>query len=145
MRRTTLCLLALVLFLGVPRQSQAQTITNYVVKVFNQGAAAPLTSTTLAASAFACGVTPKLVAGSGTTTNPSKIVFDDPSNPTGADCVYQDNGTGPILSLPFGSQVYVVAIDAVNAAGTSPDSQLSNPFAHPGTVASAPTGVRVGR
>lgn len=136
-------LLGLIGFLLLAAPASAQPPTSYILKIFNQGATAPVTTTTIPASSFTCGQTPKVTVSTGTETNPNRLAFDDPANPSTADCVYVDPGTGPILSLPFGAQVYTAVMDVVNAVGTTADSASSNPFVHPGTISAVVTGLRV--
>lgn len=138
MRRRLLVLLMVLTAASV----QAQAPSGYVFKVFNQGASSPLQTTTLQASSFVCDQTPPPPV-TGTAINPTKVSFNDPVN-TGQACIYVDNGTGPLLALPFGTQIYTATIATVNSAGTSADSASSNPFTHPGTVAPVLTGLRVG-
>ncbi len=123
---------------------EAQPPSSYLLKISNQGATAPFSTSTLLASGFVCNQTPKLIV-SGSQLNPTKVAFDDPANPTGADCVFVDSGAGPLLALPFSTQAYTATLAIVNTAGTSPDSVASNSFSRPGLVATAPAGVRVGR
>lgn len=119
----------------------AQAPTSYQLKIFNQGATSPLTTTSLAASGFTCNQAPPDTTN---VANPTKIAFDDPAN-AGKSCVFTDNGTGPLVALPFGTGVYVATLAVVNSAGTSPDSAVSNSFTRPGTTANAPVAVRVFR
>src|SRR5882762_10188495 len=84
--------------------ASAQAPTSYTLKLSNQGAPGPFTTAILAASSFTCGVTPKIPPITTTAVNPLKVYIDDPATPTTADCLYTDPGTGPILSLPFGTQ-----------------------------------------
>ncbi len=124
----------------LPVLAAAQQATSYTFKVFNQGAAQPITTTTIPASAFVCGQ-PKAVVLA-TTHNPTTVQFNDPADVT-MDCKYVDPGTGPLLSLPFGTQLYVATLSATNAAGTTADSGSSNPFDRAGTLAAVPANVRV--
>lgn len=133
----------LLIVLVMPASVAAQPPTSYILKISNIGASTPFSTTTLPASGFVCGVTPKLASPSGTFANPKRVVIDDPAAPTTADCVFTDAGAGPLLALPFGTQQYNAVIDVVNSAGTSADSLVSNSFSRPGTVAPAPTGLRV--
>lgn len=121
----------------------AQPPTAYTLKIFNQGASQPVSTTVLPASGFVCGLTPKLPTPTGAVANGKRLVIDDPANPATMDCLYVDPGTGPLVSLPFGVQVYTATINVVNSAGTSSDVASLNSFTHPGTVAPVPTGVRV--
>lgn len=140
--RRVLGLAVLLLALAVPAHAQAPT--SYTLKISNQGAAAPFTSAVLPASAWLCGQTPKVVLTT-TSTNPIRALVDDPATPTTADCIYVDPGTGPILALPFGTQVYTATLMATYPAGSSADSPASNPFSRPGVVGPAPTGLRLSR
>jgi hypothetical protein len=138
MLRKVLIVLAL---LAMPSLAQAQAPTSYTLKVFNQGATTPVTTTVLPASAFPCGQQKAVVLA--TTHNATKVSFNDPADVT-LDCRYTDPGTGPLLALPFGTNVYVVTLNMTNSIGlTSPDSGSSNPFDHAGTAPLAPANVRV--
>lgn len=119
----------------------AQPPLNYVLKVSNQGATGPLTTTSIPVSSFTCN---QAAPATTNTANPNKILFTDPDN-VGKVCIFVDSGTGPLVSLPFGTGVYTATIAVVNSAGPSPDSLLSNSFTQPGTVGNAPTGLRVYR
>lgn len=131
------------LFALVAIPAFAQAPTSYTLKISNQGASAPFTTAVLPATAFVCGLTPKIVVTT-TSVNPAKVVIDDPADIT-KDCVYTDPGTGPIFALPFGTQVYTATIVATYPAGVSADSNVSNPFQKPGVVGSAPSGLRLSR
>jgi len=120
--------------------AQAQTTTSYTLKIYAQGATQPTSTTSLQAQNFVCGQ-PQLPA---TATNPTRVQFNDPADPTKA-CEYRDPGTGPLFALPFGPQNYTATLTAVNGAGASPESAASLPFSHPGAAAAAPTGVHVTR
>lgn len=124
--------------------ASAQAPTSYTIKIFNQGAPAPFTTANLPIAALTCGVTPKIPPIPTTAVNPLKVVLDDPADVT-KDCIYADPGTGPILSLPFGSQVYTATLVANYPAGSSADSGVSNPFSRPGVVGPVPTGLRISR
>lgn len=124
-------------------RADAQALTGYNLKIFNQGALLPMSTTPMSVTAFTCGQTPKVTQPNGT--NAKRVIIDDPAAPGTADCVYTDNGTGPLVALPFGTQVYVATINAVYPAGTSADSNVSNPFSHPGVVGPAPSGLRIGQ
>ena len=120
----------------------AQTVTSYTLKIFNQGAPAPLTTTVLPATNFVCNQPQP--ASTTNTANPTTIAFNDPLN-AGQACLYVDPGTGPLFSLPFGTGTYTATVAATNSVGTSADSAVSNPFTRPGVVAAVPTAVRVYR
>lgn len=122
--------------------AQAQPPTSYLFKVFNQGATLPVSSVTLPSSGFTCGLTPKVPTPTAPVANPKRVIIDDPLNPL-ADCVFTDSGSGPLLALPFGTQIYTATIAGVYPAGNSSDTPTANSFTHPGVVGSAPTGARV--
>lgn len=135
----TLSALTIALLMAVSASAQAPT--GYVLKLSTVAGAA-VSTTPIALSAVTCGVTPKATAPAGVT-NPKKVVWDDPTQPTTADCVYTDPGTGPLFALPFGATAYRAIVATVNDAGTAADSLPSNSFTHPGTVAPVLTGIRV--
>lgn len=139
---TSLLLLPLLLLSGV-RPAQAQPVTSYTVNIFLQGAGLPLTTATLPASSFLCSQTPKVPPATGSVANPGRFVVDDPAAPSTADCIYVDPGTGPILALPFGTQVFTATIAATSTGGTSVATAGLNSFTHPGASPSAPTGFRI--
>lgn len=132
-------LIALAL-LVLPSLASAQTATSYTLKIFNQGAAQPITTTALPATGFVCGLAKAIVLA--TTHNPTTVNINDPADAT-KDCQYVDPGTGPLLSLPFGTNTYVATLSATNPAGTSADSGSSNPFDHAGTIPPVPANVRI--
>ena len=110
------------LCLLMPVSASAQTPTGYVMQYFNAGATAPLTqSDTIAASAVTCGVTPKLTGPALNTVNPTKAFWDDPANPTTADCSLTFSSTASLFALPIGGSYEGVLI-AVSAGGNSPPS-----------------------
>jgi hypothetical protein len=133
-------LLVLIAFLALPSLAQAQTATSYTLKIFNQGAAQPITTTALPATGFTCGLAKAVVLA--TTHNPTTVNINDPADAT-KDCQYVDPGTGPLLSLPFGTNTYVATLSATNPAGTTADSGSSNPFDHAGTIPQVPANVRI--
>lgn len=123
-----------------PARADAQTIIRWTIRVFNAGAAQPLSAPTdLLAVNVICGVTAPAVTAA---PNPQKAAFDDPVN-AGKFCVWTDPGTGPLLSTPFGG-TYEATLTATNAAGTSPESVRAS-FTHPGAVPPVPTGLLLGR
>lgn len=139
MKSVCLC----VCLIGMASVASAQVPTSYTLKVFNQGAPQPIATSALPTSAFVCNQT---APDTTNTANPNKVLFNDPdpANP-GKVCIFIDGGSGPLLSLPFGSGIYVATIAAVNTAGPSPDSALSNLFSRPGATAVAPVGLKVYR
>jgi hypothetical protein len=143
MRRLVLLGLLLLLSAAV----QAQTVTQVIVTTYLQGTnnlaqpAQPLNM-----SGFQCGQKPKVAKPSGTVNNPTRVVVDDPMDPT-ADCIFADSVTanGPLFSLPFGAAVYEVTMKYVNSVAASPESARSNLFTRPGAAPAAPTGTRIVR
>lgn len=100
-----------------PLPAAAQNpITGYIAQYYNAGAPQPLTQTeTIPASAVQCGVTPKLVAPAVSTVNPNTILWDDPANPTSADCKVALGATSVLIGLPIGN--YEGVIVPVSAGG----------------------------
>lgn len=122
--------------------AQAQTVTGYQLAVYLQGGVSPTTTYDIPAAAVTCGQ-PRVTV-TGTQANPTRARWNDPAN-AAADCVWTDTGTGPLLGLPFNpTAVYEATVRAVNAAGVSGESPRSNPFTRPGSVPSAPAGLRIG-
>ncbi len=75
--------------------------------------------------------------------NPNVAEFDDPSNP-GRVCIYIDNGTGPLGTLPFGVTSYDAGVLATNSLGSSSSESLrSVSFTHPGQLPAVLTGLRI--
>lgn len=116
----------------------AQPPTSYTL-VISTGTTV-VSTTTITAVNFLCNQTPP----TGTTTvNPTRVVFNDPTN-AGQACIFTDNGTtGPLSSLPFGAAVYTATLAATNTVGTSGPSLPSPSFTHPGAVPGVLTGVSV--
>lgn len=136
-------MLILILVLAAAAPAAAQPITSYTLNIYAAGASAPQTSAPIALATLTCNQTAPTVPP-GTVANPTRFFFDDPAA-TGKVCVYADAGAGPLLSLPFGATTYTARLVAVNSAGPSAESAASNPFAHPGMPASAPTGLSLTR
>lgn len=131
-------LLGAVLGVGV----DAQTVTSYRLNIYIQGAGTPTTSFDFAAAQVTCGQA-RPTGGGGTVANPNQARWEDPANAT-LDCVWTDNGTGPLFALPFNPAVtYDSALVAVNIAGPGAESARSNPFTRPGVVPPARTNFRV--
>ncbi len=126
----------------VASTASAQSVTKWTARVYNVGAAQPLSAPVdfVVGQGVACGVDPATITA--TPTNPLKAVWDDPGA-AGKVCVYTDPGTGPLLSTPFGGS-YEATLTATNSAGTSPESARA-PFTHPGVAPIAPTGLRLGK
>lgn len=130
------------LLLSFAARVTAQPALSYTLKIFNQGAPAPISATTIPIASFTCNAVAPVTTN---TANPNKIVFDDPAN-AGKVCLFTDAlPTGPLLGLPFGSGIYVASLVVNNSAGASPDSALSPTFTQPGTILPVPTGLRVYR
>lgn len=88
-----------------------------------------------------CGLTPKMTPGTTLVVNPTFIRFDDPANPTGADC--QVSLTSALQSIPLGTG-YRAALRSRGATQVSAWSALSvNPFAVQAVAPDVPTGVRI--
>lgn len=135
MKQLFLALLVLLL----PCAAFAQTVSG--VQFVVSGGAAPVTNL-LPIGSFQCGQTPS-AAVVGTVSNPTAFEYTDPSDATKV-CRFKDPGNGPLLSLPFGGTTYTSTAAFVNAVGTGPVSNVSNPFARPGTApAVAPAALRV--
>lgn len=130
-----------ILSVGLAAQASAQPVLSYTLRVFNQGAATPLSTTTIPVASFTCNAVPPVTTN---TANPNKIVFDDPVA-VGKVCLFTDLGTGPLVSLPFGTGIYVATLVAVNSAGSSAESAPSPVFTQPGTTAAVPTGLKLYR
>jgi hypothetical protein len=116
----------------------AQPPTQYTLRLYLAGAAAPLSPpTVIPIASLVCNQAPP----TGTTTvNPTRAVIDDPNN-VGRVCIWTDTGTGPLFSVPFGG-TYEATMTVSNLAGESPESNRA-PFTRPGTVLSAPAAFRV--
>jgi len=140
------CSVFSVFFVFLASLASAQTITSYQLKIYLVGAATPISApTTLPVASFVCNQAPP--APTAPTANPTRIVIDDvafplPPSPAARVCIYTDAGTGPLLSLPFGTANYEGTLTATNAAGSSSESVRSS-FTRPGLQPGAPpTGVR---
>ena len=136
------CVLVGVILLACAAPLAAQPATSYTVKIYNQGASSPLTTTVLPAAAFTCAQ-PQPPPPTNTA-NPNKLAFNDPDI-AGQACLYTDSGSGPLLALPFGTGVYVARIAMTNSAGTTADSADSNSFSRPGITGAVLTGVKAYR
>lgn len=115
-----------------------QVISAYPLRIYNVGAASPLSTTDLQATAVVCN---QAAPTTTSTINPTKVLWDDPDN-VGKVCIWTDPGTGPLASLPFGATSYEATLSATNTAGTSPESNRA-PFSHPGVSPGARTGLKV--
>lgn len=86
-----------------------------------------------------CNLAPPVIPP-GTPVNPTQALWDDPSN-AGRVCRWQDPGTGPLFSVPFGA-AYEAGLQAYNMAGRGPESNRV-PFSRLAPPSIAPTGLRV--
>lgn len=135
MRATLLLLLGLLL---LPAAANAQVADNYTLRVYNQGAAAPLTTFTFVATATVCNQAPPVSTTS--TVNPSRVVWNDINN-AGKVCVWTDPGNGVLFSLPVGS--FEGTLSAANSIGSSVESARV-PFSR-ADAPSVPGSVRIVR
>ncbi len=127
-------------FLLLASTVHAQPVTKWTIRVYNQGAAQPISPPTdLLAANVICGLDPSALTPS---PNPLKAAWNDVAN-AGKVCMWADPGTGPLLSTPFGGN-YEATLTATNTAGTSAESARA-PFTHPGTVPPVPAGLLLGR
>lgn len=133
-------LIALILSL-LPALAQAQTISSWQLRIYNVGAATPISAPTdLLTANVQCN---QNAPSSTNSVNPTRVVFDDP-NVAGKVCIWVDPGTGPLSSMPFGASSYEGTLTATNAAGTTLESGRA-PFSHPGQVPNVPAGLRLVR
>jgi len=136
-------LLALVaLGLLVASSASAQSIDKWQLRIYNAGAALPLSSTDLLVANVSCGLPAPLT---GSTINPNKVGFDDAIT-VGRFCRWDDplGPTSPLNSLPFGAASYDATLTAFSGPLVGPES-LKATFTHPGFTPAAPTGLRVVR
>lgn len=135
-------LLLVLAFLALPAFAHAQATT--AIRVVVSGGASPVTND-LPLSGWLCGQV-KVATPSGTVHNPSKLQIDDftdTTQPSTKACTYTDDGTGPLLTRPFGATVYTATAAFLNIVGPGPVSNVSNPFDRPGTApTAAPTGLK---
>lgn len=133
-------LLFVLAFLACASTVHAQSITKWTLRVYNVGAAAPLTPPAdLLPANVICGLDPAAIVPS---PNPLKAAWNDVAN-VGKVCLWADPGTGPLLSTPFGGS-FEATLTASNTAGTSAESARV-PFLHPGVVPNVPTGLLLGK
>jgi hypothetical protein len=128
-----------------PRPAAAQTIDGARLNIYPGGAAPGATPTTFfdfLSSAITCNLAPPAVSAAGPAVNPTRVMWDDPTN-TGRVCQWTDPGTGPLFSVPVGSN-YEASLQFFNAAGRGPESNRA-PFTRLAPPATAPTGVRLQR
>jgi len=92
------------------------------------------------ATSVQCGQ-PK-ATGEGTV-NPTHVWWDDPANPSAADCVYVAQTGDILLALPLGT--YTGRLYAHNSVDWSAGSQPSLPFIGGATRPPAPSGLRIGQ
>lgn len=146
--RHFLWLFVIALVVSVPRATLAQTpepIVSYTVAVFNAATTDPNTGTpvqtavTYPLTSAACALA-KVPPPTTSPTNPQHLRFDDPANPTQADC---DINVGmQIGAIPVGTG-YKVAARANGATTQSTWSNLSNPFNRTAVAPAALSGVKV--
>lgn len=124
-------------FLLVASLVSAQSIDKWTLRLFNTGAASPLSTTDLLAANVVCNQVAPVTTS---TVNPNKAIFDDPLN-VGKVCIWTDPGTGPLFSVPFGG-TFEGSLSATDITGASAESARS-PFTRPGFVPAVPTGLRL--
>ena len=125
------------ILLLLPAPLSAQTISDYTVRYYLTGAAAPLQTQAFTASSVTCNLPPPPPTS---VINPTRLLWDDPAN-AGQVCQYVP-GTGDVL-LSFPAGAYEGTLAASNAGGVSGESARA-PFSrvNPPLV---PVGFRVVR
>jgi len=113
----------------------SQTPESYEARFYQLGATMPFQTHAFVATATSCQ---QAQPSATTTINPTRFIWDDPSNP-GSVCIYT-GGSGILLAFPIGS--YEATLVAINAAGASAESMPRAPFSRLASP-SAPTGLRV--
>lgn len=116
-------LITLIALLVTAAAALAQT-PDYTLRIYAVGAPAPLTTATLLNASVSCNLAAP--AGTATTRNPNKVVWDDPVN-SGKVCVYTDAGTGPLLSTPTGFTSLEATVVMVSG-GAETDESNRAPF-----------------
>jgi hypothetical protein len=131
-----------VMLLGCAVSAQAQTLTGFVLDIYIQGGGSPTVSHTIPLTEVDC--TQARVAQTGTVSNPRYVRWDSHIIATN-DCLWDSGATsGPLFSLPFSpTTTYEARLKGVNATGTGPASDPSNPFTRPGAVPAAPANLRI--
>lgn len=147
--RLSVCLACLLCMIGVATRASAQSpeaVVSYDYGVFaagvNPSTGSPVSAiTNFLTSAVTCGLSPKQ-ANPGTVTNPTKVYFDDPANPSTADCEWNPAAaSGYLQGLPLGSG-FLGYLRAHGATTVSAWSAASNPFNHQAVSPAVPTGIR---
>jgi hypothetical protein len=130
-------LFALVLVLVMAAATVAQTIDGVRLNFYARGGTTVVATTgDLAPSSYVCNLVPPTVT---TSVNPTRAVWDDPTN-SGRVCIWTDpSPTGPLRGLPAG--LYDGKIQAFNAAGRGPESILAS-FSRAILPPPAPVGLR---
>jgi hypothetical protein len=138
MTRTFLVVAALVLLGAIDAQAQSQ-VDSWTLSFYMPGASQPFQGPMPILNTDVTCSRPKQTTGSNT--NPTRTVWDDPANST-LDCVAATTQGVPI---PFPTQVgnYEGALRAVNLAGTSAESNRA-PFVV-AVAPAAPTNLRLVR
>jgi hypothetical protein len=147
MRNVLFVSLFVLLGAGVAQAQPVETIVSRDAGFFSSGqdpatGGIPFQTNNYTVAQTVCGLTPKVSTPGGVVVNPRRLRFDDPANPTTADCElnYTVIGTA-IQAIPIGTG-YKVALRSKGATLTSAWSALSNPFAIQAVSPDVPTGVR---
>lgn len=121
----------MILGMAVPAYAQdpPSPTTDFEVEIIRRDTVTTVSTTVIPKSQFNCGLIPStpindLVA------NPNQLKLLNPED--NLECVYRDNGQGPMSTLPFGTLQYSARVRAINMAGRGEPSPMSNPFWHPG-------------
>lgn len=116
----------------------AQTTDNYTLSFYSIGGTIPVQIYEFNGSTLTCNLAPLT---SYSTINPDKFFIDDINN-AGRVCRHTPAPGSPLFSLPFGD--YVARIKLTTPAGTSAESNDSNPFERR-ALPNAPTGLVIAR
>lgn len=147
--RKALTVLALftAFLVAAPLVAHAQTgaLVSMRVQFLQNGAVLPTQFMTITLSAATCGVVPKFpVPPSVFISVSGRVVWDDPANPSTADCFALQTTGGTLVSLPLGNNYTATSTFTDDFASTSLPSLPSNSFTRGvRPLPSAPTGVRV--
>lgn len=143
--RYVISLAVLVVALACPSLASAQQ-NSITVSFFPAGttdanaAGTPIsTQTYVIATAILCGQT-KTPRTTNLVIAPGSARYDDPANPTTADCIIGINSQ--VTALPNTSTQYVAAIRSIMGGVTSAYGNVSNPFARTAPQ-SPPTGLGI--
>lgn len=115
---------------------EAQTITSYNLVVYDQGGSQPVQQNAI--TAWTCN----LPRQTGSTTNPTRVAWEDPADTT-KDCVADQ--TQFLLSVPIGQtgvKLYDGVLYALGPGGTSPGSNRA-PFERRAEAPATPTGLKI--